>query len=159
MQHRYIVCDPELCTGCRICEFVCSAAKVGAFYPELSRIRTAHPEPTLVMSVACRLCQDPPCVAVCPRQALSVNGDNGTVLLDKVRCVGCGWCIEACDFGAIALDPSTKTVVICDLCSELPQPKCVELCPKGALSLATAEEVAQRARNRAVRAQLTSERI
>jgi Fe-S-cluster-containing dehydrogenase component len=128
---------------------------VGAFYPELSRIRVAHPEPTLVMSVACHLCQDPPCVAVCPRQALSINNANGIILLDKVRCVGCGWCIETCDFGAISLDSTTKTVVICDLCSGLPQPKCVELCPKGALSLATVEEIAQRKRDKVVLGQLT----
>jgi Fe-S-cluster-containing hydrogenase component 2 len=103
------------------------------------------------LSIACRLCEDAPCVAACPRQALSVKAENGIILVDQVRCTGCGWCIEACDFGAIALDPSTKSVVICDLCEELPQPRCVELCPKQALSLATPAEIAQRARSKAAR--------
>ena len=149
MQRRYVVCDSKLCTGCRLCEFACAAAKEGTFQLELSRIRVVRPEPAITMSIACRLCQDAPCVAACPRDALSI-AQSGVISVDRTRCTGCGWCIEACDFGAIALDYATKSVVICDLCQDLDAPRCVELCTKGALSLATAEEVAQRARTRVV---------
>ena len=157
MQLRYVVCDPKVCTGCQLCEFACAAAKVGAFCLELSRIRTTRPEPTVSMSIACRLCQNAPCVAACPRQALSVNQERGTITVDKTKCTGCGWCIEACDFGAIALDPSTKCVVICDLCPDREQPRCIEICPKQALSLASAEELAQRARTKLVKETVASE--
>ena len=156
MQHKYIVCDPELCTGCQLCEFACSAVKEGMFDLELSRIRTSRPGLVTMMSIACRLCQDPPCVESCPREALSVSDANGTILVDKVRCVGCGWCIESCDFGAIALDSRSKVVVVCDLCSDLSQPRCVEICPQKALFLGTAEEVAQKARDRATTKEATS---
>ncbi|MDY6835436.1 MAG: 4Fe-4S dicluster domain-containing protein [Chloroflexota bacterium] len=150
MQHKYVACDLELCTGCQLCEFACSAEKEGEFNLELSRIRTVRPELAVMMSIACRQCEDPPCVTACPRHALSTNEVNGTILLDRVRCVGCGWCIEVCDFGAIALDSRSKLIVICDLCPDLPQPKCIEICPQKALSLSTAEEVAQRTRDRTV---------
>ena len=149
VQHKYIICDPELCTGCQLCEFACSAAKEGIFDLELSRIRTARLGLVTMMSIACRLCQDPPCVASCPRDALRMSETNGTILVDKVRCVGCGWCIESCDFGAIALDSRSKVVVVCDLCSDLSQPRCMEICPQKALFLGTVEEVAQKSRDKA----------
>ena len=155
MQHRYIVCEPELCTGCQLCEFACSAEKEGAFNPDLFRIRTARPELSIMASIACRLCENPPCIESCPRQALTVNENNGTIVLDKVRCVGCGWCIEACDFGAIALDSRSKFVVIYDLCADLPEPKCIEICPQKALFLGTAEEIAQKARDRTAKQEIT----
>lgn len=153
MKRQYILCDPDKCTGCRICEFVCSAAKEGRFHVELSRIRVAQPTPALVMSIACRFCENAPCIAACPRDALSMNEETHVLSIDKARCAGCGWCIEACDFGAIVLDGSTKSVVICDLCLGLPEPRCVEMCPKDALSLSTSEVVSQKARQRVVMAQ------
>ncbi|RLI30819.1 hypothetical protein DRO56_05870, partial [Candidatus Bathyarchaeota archaeon] len=58
------------------------------------------------------------------------------------RCVGCGLCVKACEFNAITLHPGRKVVIVCDLCGG--EPKCVEVCPKGALDLRTAEEIAQR---------------
>lgn len=152
MQRSFVDCDPEACTGCQLCELACAGVKEGCFDLELSRIHLVRPEPTVMMSVTCRLCENAPCVAACPRLALGVHPENGTIVLDKVLCTGCGWCIEACDFGAIAVDRRTKTVVICDLCAELPNgPRCVEICPKKALDLTTTEGVAQRQRNRAVR--------
>jgi|Deesub1362B_J571_1020462.scaffolds.fasta_scaffold00672_3 Fe-S-cluster-containing dehydrogenase component len=150
VQHPFIICDPDKCVGCQFCEFVCSAVKEGHFVPLLSRIRNVRIEPIVMMSVACRLCEDPPCVISCPRQALSQSEETGVILIDKELCDGCAWCIEACDFGAIALNPAEKVVVICDLCPDLAQPKCVEFCLKEALSLSTPEEVAQRARREVV---------
>lgn len=148
MEHRYICCDADKCTGCRICELVCSAAKEGKFHQELSRIRVAQPTPAIVTSIACRFCENAPCIDACPKDALSMDQETNTLKLDKARCIGCGWCIEACDFGAIALNRSTKSVVMCDLCFGLSQPRCVEICPKKALSLSTSETIAQKARDR-----------
>jgi len=147
MERYYIVCNPEKCTGCRICEFACSAAKTGKFQQELSRIRVAQPAPATVLSIACRFCENAPCISACPRDALSMSEDTSTLKLDKARCTGCGWCIEACDFGAIMIDRNTKSVIVCDLCPDSPEPCCVAMCPKDALSLSTTEIVAQKARD------------
>ncbi len=149
MQRRLIICDSDACTGCRLCEFACALEKTGSFDLELSRIRVASPQPATVISIACQLCETAPCVTACPRDALSIRPEDGTIALDKGLCTGCGWCIEACDFGAIALDSGTKSVVICDLCRDLPQPRCVESCPKEALSLAPQSAVAGRLRKKA----------
>ncbi len=149
MQRRLILCDTDACTGCRLCEFACALEKTGSFDLELSRIRVAAPQPASVISIACQICESAPCVTACPRNALSMRAEDGTIALDKGLCTGCGWCIEACDFGAIALDPSTKSVVICDLCRDLPEPRCVESCPKKALSLAPQSATAARSRKKA----------
>ena len=45
MPHKFIVCDPDKCVGCQICEFACSAVKEGVFQPLFSRIRTVRIEP------------------------------------------------------------------------------------------------------------------
>jgi len=125
-------------------------AKEGVFAPLLSRIRNVRIEPIVMMTISCRLCQDPPCVIACPRKALSQSPETGIILVDEDLCDGCGWCIEACPFGAISLNPATKVVVICDLCQDLEEPQCVKYCPKEALSLSTTEMVAQKARKEAV---------
>jgi Fe-S-cluster-containing hydrogenase component 2 len=148
MERRYIFCDPDKCTGCRICELVCSAVKEGRFDQELSRIRVAQPSAARVTSIACRFCENAPCINACPRDALTLEETTQTIKLDKARCTGCGWCIEACDFGAISLDRNTKSVVLCDLCHELEQPMCVAICPKEALTLSTPNIIAQKTRDR-----------
>ena len=93
-------------------------------------------------AIACRVCADAPCVLACPRDALSRSEKNGTILVDKDKCDGCGWCVEACDFGAIVLNPATSDAEICDLCDDRAEPACVAFCPKEALSLATPEVLA-----------------
>lgn len=150
--YQHIVCDPAECVGCRLCEYACSATKTGAFDAPLSRIRVVRIEPITMTAVACRLCADAPCVIACPRDALSRSEKNGTIVVDQDRCDGCGWCIEACDFGAVVLNPSTKRVEMCNLCEDVEGgPQCVAFCPKEALSLATPEVVRQQARREVVK--------
>jgi len=150
MTHRYIVCDPDKCVGCQTCEYICSATKEGEFDPLRSRIRNVRIEPITMLAVACRNCENAPCVISCPRNALSQNPQTGTIQVDGEACNGCGWCVGACEFGAILLNPQTKKVAMCDLCSDQDQPQCVLYCPKEALALSTPEEVAQRSRRQVV---------
>lgn len=135
MKHRYIQCDRDKCTGCMICEFICSATKEGRFSLEDSRIHVIQSTPSSPIAAACQFCRNNPCVKACPREALGMEESTHTLKLDKARCAGCGWCIEACPFGAITLDVSTKSVIMCDLCHDNGQPRCIEVCPQKALSL------------------------
>lgn len=155
--YQHIICDPDKCIGCRICEYVCSATKHGHFDPLYSRIRVVRIEPVTMTAIACRLCADAPCIIACPRDALSRSEKNGVILVDEDKCDGCGWCVEACDFGAIVLNPTTRHAEICNLCEDQEDgPQCVKFCPKEALSLATPEVLRQQARREVV-AQLLEE--
>ncbi len=149
--YQHIICDPTKCIGCRLCEYTCSATKLGKFEPSLSRIRVVRIEPITMTAIACRLCADAPCILACPRNALSRSQKNGIILVDNDKCDGCGWCIEACDFGAITLNPFTEKAEICNLCEDKEDgPQCVKFCPKEALSLATPEVLSQQVRREAV---------
>jgi len=150
--YQHIICDPAKCMGCRICEYACSAIKTGSFDPNLSLIRVVRIEPITMTAIACRLCEDAPCIIACPRDALSRSDRDGVILVDEDKCDGCGWCLEACEFGAIVLNPLTKNAEICDLCRDLEgPPPCVEFCPTEALYLSTPEVLRQKARRDVVR--------
>ena len=152
---KMVTCDPDKCTGCTVCEYICSLTKEKAFSAQKSRIRTMRLHPLVNISIACRLCSPAPCVTACPRDSLKQSEQTGVIIIDDEKCDGCSWCIEACDYGAVLLHPEKKVVVVCDLCEG--EPKCVELCPKDALELRTTEEVSQKIRSEAVRKLLTEE--
>ena len=157
-ERKFVSADPEKCVGCQICEYICSWTKEKGFNPLKSRIRVVRVNQLANMAVTCRRCEDPPCVAACPRDALTQSEETGTIMLDADKCNGCGWCIEACDFGAIVLNRSTKSVVLCDLCQGRSQPKCVELCPKEALKVSTLEIEAQSTREKAAKSLISGDK-
>ena len=94
MQRPFIVCQPEKCTGCQLCEFACSA-RHGGYNPIKSEIRLVRRQPAAIMAIACRLCDEPTCMYACPRECISVNETTGIMQVDKNVCNGCGWCVEA----------------------------------------------------------------
>ena len=146
-KHAYIDCDPVKCVGCQLCEYVCSHNKVGEYNSYRSRIRTVRVDEVLITAIACRTCENAPCVIVCPRDALSQDPNTGIIHVNAVKCDGCAWCVEACDFGAISINPATKNAEMCDQCETLEDgPQCVKWCPKDALTLNTPDQRAQKKR-------------
>jgi Fe-S-cluster-containing dehydrogenase component len=128
-------------------------ANEGTFNPTKSRIRAVRLGPLSNMTIACRHCEEPDCVAACPRDALSQDEETGIIKVDESACTGCGWCIPACQFGAINLHPDKKVVVACNDCTCTPEkePQCVKWCPEDALEFVTAEQLAQKSRVKAVK--------
>ena len=103
--------------------------------------------------VLCNHCDAPPCVRVCPTGA-TWKREDGLVMMDWHRCIGCRYCVAACPYGSRsfnwadprpglpALDPGFPTrtrgvVEKCTFCEERlaagRPPACVEACTEGAL--------------------------
>lgn len=101
MAKMKFVCDAERCIECNGCVTACKNANETAWGIQRRRLVTIDDgEPTEVsISVACMHCDDAPCVAVCPTETL-YQRDDGIVLHDKDLCIGCGYCLFACPFGA-----------------------------------------------------------
>lgn len=164
---KRIAADPARCLACRTCELACALAHAGtgdlveAIYRRGAKPRIyIEVAGKLAVPLQCRHCQDAPCVRVCTAGALWRADAQGPVLVRQERCIGCGFCMEACPFGVIRVErsaePATRdvraAVIKCDLCAdrlaEGLDPACVASCPVGALSWEEAEDRAQRARQR-----------
>jgi len=147
---RAIFCNSVKCTGCQICEIVCSVIKENKLNTNLSRIHVVRDDPYIQMAVTCQLCERAPCVESCPR-ALAQSKD-GVVSVDMGTHVLCGSCVRACPFGAITMNSSN--IQVCDLCDG--KPGCVEHCPKDALIFASLQDITHSKRSRLI-AQLIGE--
>jgi len=140
---KVIFADPSKCVGCGICELACAEYHEKKYGLKFSRIRNVKIGHTIRVSVTCRFCEKPPCVASCPRNALRSN-ENGVISVDEERCTGCGWCIVACDLGLMLFHPTKRVPITCDLCDG--EPQCIKLCPKEALELTTLDAISSKVR-------------
>jgi Fe-S-cluster-containing dehydrogenase component len=108
-QRRWVmVIDLRKCVGCHACTIACVAEnklppgvvyrpvvekEVGT-YPNVSRMFMPRP---------CMQCDDPPCTPVCPVDATYKN-EEGVVVMDYDRCIGCRYCLNACPYSARTTD-------------------------------------------------------
>ena len=93
--------DLRKCIGCKYCVYACQAVND---VPDdmrwnvhlLDRTQTGE---VFHMTRPCLHCQDAPCVSVCPVGATFVR-DDGLVMMDYDKCIGCRYCQVACPYGA-----------------------------------------------------------
>jgi Fe-S-cluster-containing dehydrogenase component len=83
------------------------------------------------LPIQCQHCKDPECVKVCPTQA-SHQLEDGTVQIDKSKCIGCQFCAMACPYGVRYLNEEERVVEKCTLCEQRTEqgelPQCVAQC-------------------------------
>lgn len=103
---RYgMVIDTRRCVGCDACVVACKAENKTP--PGVSYIVVLEngfgerpDDRPLFMSKPCFHCENPPCVPVCPVGATFKRKQDGIVVVDYDRCIGCRYCIVACPYQA-----------------------------------------------------------
>jgi Fe-S-cluster-containing dehydrogenase component len=134
-----LVYDSDICTGCGVCEVICSLFHEGVVRPALARSHIVRePFTAKHRHVVCQQCRSPKCYASCPLKdrAICINDLTGTLYINENECTGCGICIDACPFDPprMKINTGKNTVFKCDLClGRKGGPMCVEYCPFQAL--------------------------
>lgn len=140
---RYgMLIDLRRCTGCNACAVACKAENAvplgrwrgwvkvveKGLYPYASRS---------FLPAICNNCENPICVRNCPTQATYARED-GIVMVDPHRCIGCKYCIASCPYDVRYLSPFKKIVQKCQWCNHRVDagllPACVQTCPTGAMT-------------------------
>lgn len=140
---RRVYPKKDYCIGCRLCELACLTAHseskdlIIAMREErakgLQPCKVVYEKGPVCVSLSCRHCEEPSCVAACISGALYKDDETGKTCYDAKKCVGCWSCLMACPFGAIRRDVASKKIIKCDLCEGREMPACVEACPNAAL--------------------------
>jgi len=154
-----MVIDLSRCKNLRKCQSACN--HMHQVHPGQNWIKvlsmedSAHNAPYW-QPTTCMHCDEPPCVKVCPVDA-TFKRQDGIVLIDSDRCIGCRFCMAACPYSTrvfnweepvlteeVAEQPYScetsmpqkrGTVGKCDFCPDMTRkgelPHCVSACPNG----------------------------
>ena len=157
-----LVIDLDICVGCHACAVNCKEWNTGGSAGPLSDFEPygAHPDGvwfnrvhsyevgegaagrTVHFPRSCLHCENAACVTVCPTGASLKRAEDGIVLVDEDKCIGCKLCSWACPYGAREFDAEVGVMRKCTLCVDRiydetrPEaervPACVATCPASA---------------------------
>ncbi|MDX9973706.1 MAG: 4Fe-4S dicluster domain-containing protein [FCB group bacterium] len=166
-----VLVDTTECIGCRKCEFACNrehklsdapleAYEDTAVFAEQRRMpadaytvinrhhNPDNPEKPIYVKSQCMHCLEPACVSACLVKALT-TADNGSVVYNASRCMGCRYCMVACPFQVPAYEydnaftPQVRKCIFCfdRIAKDGKMPACVEMCPTNTLTFGKRSEV------------------
>jgi len=139
IRRLHIKSIPQNCSGCRLCELVCSDWHNPNFTnPKKSRIQVdiEHRENKNNPRV-CIQCAEYPCLEACPVEAIKIHPGLNIPTISMEECTGCQNCLDACPYGFMFFDPQQKVAIKCDLCDG--NPECVQNCLQRAILLSQAD--------------------
>jgi len=157
-----LVIDLDICVGCHACAVNCKQWNSGGHAAPLPDDKPYGKDPsgvwfnrvhtfeagegpssrTVHFPRSCLHCEEPACVTVCPTGASYKRAEDGIVLVDEDKCIGCKLCSWACPYGAREYDADDGVMKKCTLCidriynenlAEADRvPACVSTCPASA---------------------------
>lgn len=160
MKKWHLIIDVEKCEDCNNCLLACKDEHVENVWPRYTQAQPRHGHRWIdiqrkergqypLIDVAyrptpCMNCDNAPCIKA-GKGAVSKRAD-GIVLIDPQKAQGHKALIEACPYGAIWWNEEKQVAQKCTLCAHLldqgwQQPRCVQVCPTGALRVEYVEDV------------------
>jgi Fe-S-cluster-containing dehydrogenase component len=172
-----VLVDTTTCIGCRNCEWACKeahnipAGDLNSYEDKSVFKQMRRPDSSALtvvnqfdnpkqinnpinVKVQCMHCDHPACVSACIVGAFSKK-ENGSVVWDTDKCIGCRYCMVACPFQVPsfeydkALEPEIRK---CDLCFDRTKegklPACVNICPVEAITYGPRSELIKIAREK-----------
>ncbi len=156
--------DLSICNGCYCCQIACKDEHVGndwtpyakpqpdtgQFWIGLTeKVRGHVPHVKVTYTpFMCNHCDDAPCIADCKADAI-YKRDDGIVIIDPVKCIGCKICADTCPHNSIYFNEQLNIAQKCTGCTHLLDnddewtvPRCVDQCPTEALRFGEEEEFA-----------------
>ncbi len=171
-----VLVDTTVCIGCRRCELACDREHhltdrpKYAFEDKTVLQKTRRPSATAYtvvnpssapaipgegsyVKIQCLHCNDPACVLACIVGALT-KCEDGPVVYDPSKCIGCRYCLVSCPFQVPAYEyhrAIEPRVMKCNFCThrihEGRPPACVEACPTQALTFGKRRDLMAQARS------------
>ncbi len=142
-EKRYaMVIDVRRCISCFACSVACKAEmkvplEVFATWLKIVEKGQDPNAQRFVLPRLCNNCGNPICTRNCPTRA-TWQREDGIVLVDQHRCIGCKYCIASCPYDVRYVNPLKNLVQKCYWCHHRLDaglvPACVETCPTRALT-------------------------
>jgi len=140
--HYAMVIRQDRCIDCERCVKACARTNDVPDFGYRTRILERHVPEAIgqtreFIPVLCNHCNNPPCVRACPTAATYKNKDNGIVVMNYKKCIGCKTCVLACPYNARYWNPQKKAIDKCNFCFDTRLSKgekltaCAEACPAG----------------------------
>lgn len=144
-EYRALLYDATICVGCKACEIGCRDDNhlpieptddlTGNTFTLIKEYSSEDGSERSFRKFQCMHCVDPACASSCPVSSLH-QSEDGSVVYDAYKCIGCRYCMQACPFGVPRYDWSLAYPMIrkCDFCYDREDgPACAITCPTGAL--------------------------
>ncbi len=129
--------DLRTCIGCHACSVACKSefdVPLGVFRDTVKYVEEGkYPKAKRhFIPVLCNQCEDAPCLKACPTSAIE-RLEDGQVIINKGDCNTNRFCMAACPYGAIYIDPEEEVAQKCTFCEHRTaqgmEPACVDACP------------------------------
>ncbi len=141
--HYSMVIRQNLCIDCERCIEACARTNnVPSYGYRTAILERVVPEAVgqkrEFIPVLCMQCNNPPCVRACPTKASYKDRNNGIIMIESKKCIGCKVCIVACPYNARYFNEEKHAIDKCNFCFDTRLSKgeeltaCASACPTGA---------------------------
>ncbi len=177
---KMVFIDTSLCTGCKACSVACKAwndlpaektKRIISYQTQADftpttwtymRFKEEYKENKMhlnMIKLQCMHCAEPSCMKACSSNAI-YKTESGYTLIDKEKCIGCGYCAANCPWGVPKVDEAKNKASKCTGCIDRVEnglkPACAATCQPGAIQFGERDEMMAKAKARLAELQLTN---